>query len=241
MRTWVIGDIHGGLRALTQVLDRAPIEEKDRFIFLGDYVDGWSDNLNILEFLIEFSERFKCTFLRGNHDDLLLRYLTKQDDNPMWLAHGGAATKKNYDSASEAIIQKHIQFIKQLEYYKIDNQNRLFVHAGFTNVKGPQYEYFKVMVYWDRSLWELAQCLDPSLQPEDPNYPNRLKLFNEIYIGHTPVSKTEKCNPKNCVNIWNLDTGAAYRGSLTMMNIDTKEIWQSDPVWKLYPNEKGRN
>lgn len=241
MKTWVIGDIHGGLRALTQVLDRAPIEAKDHFIFLGDYVDGWSDNLNTLDFLMEFSEQFKCTFLRGNHDDLLLRYLTQQDDNPMWLAHGGAATKKNYDSASDAIIKKHIQFLKTLQFYHIDDENRLFVHAGFSNVKGPQYEYFKVMVYWDRSLWELAQCVDPTLTPEDSNYPNRLKLFHEIYIGHTPVSKTEKCNPKKCTNVWNLDTGAAYKGALTLMNIDTKEVWQSDPVHRLYPSEKGRN
>jgi serine/threonine protein phosphatase 1 len=41
MRTLVIGDIHGGLRAL-QILERAKVTTKDTLIFLGDYVDGWN-------------------------------------------------------------------------------------------------------------------------------------------------------------------------------------------------------
>ena len=43
-RTLVIGDIHGGLKALVQVLDRATINENDTLIFLGDYVDGFLIN-----------------------------------------------------------------------------------------------------------------------------------------------------------------------------------------------------
>lgn len=42
-------------------------------------------------------------------------------------------------------------------------------------------------------------------------------------------------------NVWNIDTGAGFKGKLTIMDADTKEFWQSDPVPELYPNEKGRN
>jgi serine/threonine protein phosphatase 1 len=45
----------------------------------------------------------------------------------------------------------------------------------------------------------------------------------------------------NCANIWNVDTGAAFKGPLTIMDIDSKEFWQSEPLPHLYPNEKGRN
>ena len=41
-KTYVIGDIHGGLRALQQVVDRARLRPEDRLIFLGDYVYGCS-------------------------------------------------------------------------------------------------------------------------------------------------------------------------------------------------------
>jgi serine/threonine protein phosphatase 1 len=39
-RKLVIGDIHGGLRALHQIMDRAKVTTDDTLIFLGDYVDG---------------------------------------------------------------------------------------------------------------------------------------------------------------------------------------------------------
>jgi serine/threonine protein phosphatase 1 len=41
--------------------------------------------------------------------------------------------------------------------------------------------------------------------------------------------------------VWNVDTSAAFKGPLTIMDIETKEFWQSEPLPNLYPNEKGRN
>ena len=83
--------------------------------------------------------------------------------------------------------------------------------------------------------------LDDKLSESDEKYPKRLKLFSEIYIGHTPVTRIGHTKPVNVANVWNVDTGAAFKGPLTIMDIDTKEIWQSDPVWTLYPEEEGRN
>ena len=42
-------------------------------------------------------------------------------------------------------------------------------------------------------------------------------------------------------NVWNLDTGGGYEGKLTVMDVETKELWQSDFVNTLYSNERGRN
>ena len=39
-RTFVIGDIHGGLKALLQVLNKLEVTAKDTLIFVEDYVDG---------------------------------------------------------------------------------------------------------------------------------------------------------------------------------------------------------
>ena len=52
--TYVIGDIHGGLRALKQVLALVPRTSEDLFVFLGDYVDGWSEASETVSFLIDF-------------------------------------------------------------------------------------------------------------------------------------------------------------------------------------------
>ncbi|MCW5520908.1 serine/threonine protein phosphatase [Aureitalea sp. L0-47] len=241
MRTLVVGDIHGGLRALEQVLERAQVSSNDKVIFVGDYVDGWSENAETIRFLMNFSESYSCVFLRGNHDELVYNFLKKGDDRAMWLAHGGQASKDSYAKLSEEEIEKHIAFYEALEYYHIDKENRLFLHAGFTNMHGPQHEYYPNMVYWDRTLWEMACSLDPDISSDNPFYPRRLTLFREIYIGHTPVTRIGEITPQQKANVWNVDTGAAFKGLLSIIDADSKEFWQSDPVWTLYPDEKGRN
>ena len=240
-RTLVIGDIHGGLRALNQVLEKANVTQKDTLIFLGDYVDGWSESPQVIDFLIGLSQKQNCIFIRGNHDELLLDWLQSNRDNPLWFEHGGQATVLAYTNVDEATKQKHIYFLKNLDNYYLDSSNRLFVHAGFTNLNGVTHEYFPKMFYWERTLWELAVALDKSMSSDALLYPKRLKLYSEIYIGHTPVTKINKIIPIQMANVWNIDTGATFLGPLTILDIDTKEYWQSDPLPQLYPDEKGRN
>lgn len=240
-RILVIGDIHSALKALEQVLQRAKITTNDTLIFLGDYVDGWSDAAETIEFLIDFKKTHKCIFIKGNHDELCLEWLQEGLDNPIWLQHGGAATLASYEKVSDETIDKHMEFYQNLENYHLDTENRLFLHAGFTNLKGVAHEFFPKIFYWDRTLWELATSMDQEMLKEDGRYPKRLKNYKEIYIGHTPISKIDAALPKKAANVWNIDTGAAFKGPLSIMDIDTKEVWQSDPVFKLYPNEKGRN
>jgi serine/threonine protein phosphatase 1 len=240
-KTYVIGDIHSGLRALEQVLEIIPKASDDLYIFLGDYVDGWSEASETVDFLIAFSEKNNCILLRGNHDELVYDFLKTKEHNPMWLNHGGEASKKSYANLSEEKLNRHLQFYEELQNYYIDTENRLYLHAGFTNLHGPQHEYFPHSVYWDRTLWEMVCSLDTSLSKNDMHYPKRLLLFDEIYIGHTPVTRIGKTEPVNFANVWNIDTGAAFKGPLSILEVNSKEIWQSDPVWRLYPDEEGRN
>lgn len=241
MRTLVIGDIHGGFKALEQVLKRAKITPKDNLIFLGDYVDGWSGSVETVSFLIELSRQNSCTFLRGNHDDLAYHWLKTGELNEMWLQHGGQSSIDVYQKLSEEELKPHLYFFESLRNYYIDKENRLFVHAGFTNMHGPEQEYSPNMVFWDRTLWETALSVDRSLSLENDCYPKRLKLFKEIFIGHTPTTRIGKTIPVNAINVWNVDTGAAFKGPLSAMDLDSKEVFQSDPVWTLYPDENGRN
>ena len=243
-KTFVIGDIHGGLKALVQVLERANISKNDTLIFLGDFVDGWSESPAVLDFLIALKEKQNCIFIRGNHDDLLLKWLCKDNDGfneRMWFNHGGEASALSYQNIENSTKEKHIQFLLSLQDYHLDDENRLFIHAGFTNVRGVKHEFFTRLFYWDRTLWETALAMDNQLSKDALTYPNRLKLYKEVYIGHTPVTKIDETIPVNKACVWNVDTGAAFQGKLTIMDVDTKEFWQSDNLPDLYPNEKGRN
>jgi serine/threonine protein phosphatase 1 len=243
-RKLVIGDIHGGLRALHQIMERAQVTADDTLIFLGDYVDGWSESPQVLDFLIELGKKQQCIFLRGNHDELLQDWLmgnTKNIDETMWYHHGGEATVMAYGIVTEDKKREHIDFLKNLDNYYHDSKNRLFIHAGFTNLNGINYEYFPKLFYWDRTLWETALALDESIPKSSELYPRRLNLYDEIYIGHTPVTRIGQTTPVRKACIWNVDTGAAFKGPLTIMDVDSKEFWQSEPLNVLYFNEKGRN
>ncbi len=241
-RTLVIGDIHSGLRALERVLEKAKVTTEDKIIFLGDYVDGWSTAVETVDFLIALKETHNCIYIRGNHDELCHDWLKEKKDNPIWFRHGGEATMTSYKRADDDTIAEHMRFYEGLENFHLDSDNRLFLHAGFTNLKGVEHEYFTKTFYWDRTLWELAQSLNPEMSKEDEYYPSRLKHYKEIYIGHTPISKKlSDVVPTMAANVWNIDTGAAFKGPLSLMDVDTKEIWQSDPVHTFYPEEKGRN
>ncbi len=243
-KTFVIGDIHGGLKALFQVLERAKVSKNDTLIFLGDFVDGWSESPSVLDFLIALEKTHNCIFIKGNHDDLLLQWLTgnKIDFNEqLWFQHGGKATAMAYEKISPSEKEAHITFLQSLQNYHIDAQNRLFVHAGFTNLKGVEQEYFKPLFYWDRTLWEMVLALDSKLDSGSLHYPKRLQLYSEIFIGHTPVTQIGNEVPISFANVWNVDTGAAFKGKLSIMDVDTKEFWQSDALPDLYPDENGRN
>lgn len=241
MRTFALGDIHGGYLALKQLVEKINLTKQDKLIFLGDYVDGWSQSPEVIDYLIELKSEFNVICIKGNHDELLENWLTEGKHNEKWLKHGGKATKKSYINQSEETKQKHLAFLNSLPYYYIDKQNRLFVHGGFTSLHGVGGEYYERYTSWDRTLWELALALNPDLTKDSPYYPKRLKLYSEIYIGHTPTTNYGKLLPMNRANVWNIDTGAAFKGAISALNIDTKEILQSTPVHLLYPTEKGRN
>lgn len=240
-RTLVIGDIHGGCKALKQVLERAEVTPSDQLIFLGDYVDGWSESSQIIQFLIELSEKQDCIFIKGNHDAWCEDWLAFGQKPDVWLFNGGKSTVESYADYSLEELDIHLEFFQRMKNYYIDDQNRLFIHAGYSSMHGPEKEVYSSNYRWDRTLWETAVAMDKKLQRNSELYPKRLLLYKEIFIGHTPTLDIGIKIPANKANIWNMDTGAAYTGSLSIMDIDTKQFWQSDPLPSLYPKEKGRN
>ena len=241
MRTFAIGDIHGGLKALIQVLNKIEVKDDDTLIFMGDYVDGWSESAQVIQFLKELSEKINCVFIKGNHDVWCEAWLKNEDVNPTWYMHGGKETMESYAGFSKEDKIEHLAFFENMPLYHLDDDNRLFLHAGFTSMHGVTREVFETTLYFDRTLWEMALTMDKRIEKDAAIYPKRLKHYKEIYIGHTPTTNFNVEVPMNAVNIWNIDTGAAFKGRLSGVNIDTKEVFQSDNLPALYPNETGRN
>lgn len=240
-RTLVFGDIHGGLKALEQLLERINIIENDTLIFLGDYVDGWSESAQVIDFLMELERNYQCIFIKGNHDAWCIDWLGMKQKSNVWMLNGGKETIESYSNHSAEQVLQHLNFFDRMKDFYVDAQNRLFIHAGFSSMHGPTKEIYSSNYSWDRTLWEMAVALDERIELENVFYPKRLKLFKEIYIGHTPTTNYEIQIPLNKANVWNIDTGAAFTGKLSCLDIETKEFWQSEALPSLYPNEQGRN
>lgn len=268
MTTYVIGDIHGGYKALVQCLERSDFDkEEDTLICLGDVCDGWSEVYECVEELLTINNLI-C--LKGNHDDSFNDWI-KYGLHPWNWLQGGDGTLTSYcknlnkemfigtnsfktDLNPGDLPESHIKFFQNQILYYIDHKNRMFVHGGFdrndyvSNLKITNPTDF----YWDRKLWNQAlSCKNDKLKTADD--------FTEIFIGHTTTMNwladgrfkhlRDESNPEGkritypieSGGIWNLDTGGGFAGKLTIMNVDTKEYFQSDYLPTLYINEKGRS
>jgi len=216
MKRFVIGDIHGAHKALIQCLKRSKFDKDvDQLIVLGDVVDGWPQVKESIEELLSIKN---LIYIKGNHDVWFQEWFITKIKNPIWTKQGGDATLKSYNETRVPL--SHIDLISSAKYYYIDHNNNVFVHGGFDWNNSIEDEKYYNLV-WDRDLFYYAAR----------NINIKISKYNEIFIGHTQLQQNM---PLNYSNLWNLDTAAGWTGCLTMLNIDTKEIFQSDSVMELY-------
>jgi len=264
-----MGDIHGGLKALLQVFERVNYNpEKDKLIMLGDYVDGWSESSEVIEYIIKLKKNNNpdnIITLLGNHDDWCKNWLLLGQAPNHWVSQGGQSTIDSYIKTGYIAEESHKKFFKECKLFYIDEQNRGFVHGGYVSRKGLGHEVYNANYYWDRDLWNLALMShgrkheEANLVKDGMSNGTRFERHKEVFIGHTSTlnwnykhngvlriqNENQKVGQKimtpiNACNVWNMDTGGGFGGKLTIMDIDTKEYWQSDLVGSLYPDETGR-
>ena len=88
---YAIGDIHGQRGMLEILFEKVPFQEDDEIIFIGDYIDRGPDSRGVVETVLEFKLTHpKTTFLRGNHEDLFLDYLSGKNEYQPGPGGGGA-------------------------------------------------------------------------------------------------------------------------------------------------------
>src|SRR6185312_3419405 len=251
MRTFVMGDIHGAHKALCQCLELAAFDkQRDELIQLGDIADGYI--AEIAECVDELLAIENLVAIKGNHDEWFNQYILTGYHPDRW-AQGGAATAKSYLRRAQKkpamlpssagyktalnpgdIPDTHQRFFQSQHLHHIDKRGNCYVHGGFDRTrpfKGQEPQIY----YWDRTLWLAALSFEAGARGKGGGKFGITSEFNKIFIGHTSTTNWKTDKPMQAANILNLDTGAGSGGRLTIMDVDSAQIWQSDTIRSLYP------
>jgi serine/threonine protein phosphatase 1 len=226
-KTFVIGDIHGAHKALLQCLERSGFnKDEDNLICLGDVCDGWPETKESINTLMSIRQ---LIYIMGNHDYWALEWMRGEFPGEIWSVQGGDATVRSYNGLPN---DSHKAFLENSSLYHLID-NTLFVHAGVQPEIDLNDQSSNTFL-WDRKLATSA------LELRTAKAEKQLTSFDEIYLGHTPIHAYGYNHPIKACEIWFMDTGAGWNGCLSMMDINSKDFFTSDPVPSLYPEDKGR-
>lgn len=226
MRIYSIGDIHGRVDLLADLLGMivsdaydAPNLEK-HLIYLGDYVDRGLQSREVIDLMVsDIPAGFEKSFLKGNHEEAMLKFLDGDSDGAMWLTFGGVSTMASYgvqvhedgpreerliesrQRLHEKLPEDHLTFLRLLEN-SIGFGDYYFVHAGVRpgvplEAQTPQDQ-----------MWIRERFLNSGA--------NHGKI---IVHGHT-ISDS----PVVRANRIGIDTGAYASGCLTCLVLEDDEI-----------------
>lgn len=226
LRAYAVGDVHGRLdllRGLIREIERdnaARPPARTYLVFLGDLIDRGPDSKGVIDYLLGPGLDFaRPIFLKGNHEEFLLRVLDGEEDAVLdWLTYGGFECAESYgvsrgstlNSTPAAIVKRLREAVPAAHRAFLDRMadtfrfgDYLFVHAG----------------------------IRPGL-PVDEQSPKDLRWIREGFLesradhglvvvhGHTIVERPEE-HPNRIA----LDTGAYRSGVLTAIGLDGPDRW----------------
>ena len=222
MRIYAIGDIHGRLDLLDDLSKRIQADLQSApgdvvTILLGDYVDRGGDSAGVLDRLSQRDFPTPIRALRGNHEDVMMRFF--EDDSVLddWRKFGGMETLHSYGvdvgdvmrgagyklahkNLLERIPEAHRRFLAETALSATEG-DYFFCHAGVRPGE-PLNRQNSHDLMWIRheflrfeGAWEKV-----------------------IVHGHTPVGA-----PEILPNRINIDTGAYATSNLTALVLEGAE------------------
>jgi serine/threonine protein phosphatase 1 len=224
LRIYAIGDIHGRLDLLNELLARISGDialrptARPLYVFLGDYIDRGPASCETIDRLIEHGATHESVFLKGNHELIAIKCLSDRGLFDQWLRLGGRETLVSYGVPAEtpvngmqiaelqsafhgALPQAHFRFFRDLKN-SFECGDFFFAHAG---VK-PNVELSRQKE--NDLLWIRGEFLSSK---DD---------FGKIVVhGHTPTREIE-VGP----NRINIDTGAFATGRLSCLVLEGEDL-----------------
>jgi serine/threonine protein phosphatase 1 len=220
-RVYAIGDVHGclpqliALKALIAADNAGRAAANVTIVYVGDYVDRGADSKGVLdEVRLPIAGVATTVHLKGNHEDMLERFLRDPFRAADWVSNGGLETLTSFgidgrmarmglgrdiirDELSAALGPERLEWLQNLSLsHQIGDY--FFCHAGIQ----------PGVALADQSPQDLLWIRDPFLK-------SRRDHGAMIVHGHTPGSEAELLP-----NRINLDTACFATGRLTAAVLD---------------------
>lgn len=204
-RDFVVGDLHGHYKDLTQALEKIKFNKnKDRLFSVGDMINRGPDNVKCLKLL---QKKWFFAVL-GNHEILMLNALMNDQCYPEWIKKGGhwfeELPPKKQDKIRR-LIKKYLSKLPHSLTIQSKNMSYGICHADPPrNWRRIQKNKCLKQLIWGRS--RIRQ-----------NYKKTVKNIDRVFVGHTNQKRV-----KILGNVIYLDT-AVYKqkGYLSLVNCIT--------------------
>ncbi len=208
-RLYCIGDIHGRLDLLEELhemirSDSADFGGSKTVVYLGDYIDRGAQSSMVLDLLAaQPLPGFEAVHLMGNHEQVMLDFLSQPMDAVAWLSFGGKSTLLSYgvglgkpvlpqnanllrDELEQKLPQKHFDFISNCREFYVQG-SYCFVHAGI-RPGIPMEDQVAEDLFWIREEFTRSRdCHEHivvhghTISPEVVNRPNRIGIDTGAY------------------------------------------------------------
>jgi serine/threonine protein phosphatase 1 len=242
MATVAIGDIHGNLSALEELLAKImpTMGQDDVLVFLGDYIDRGPDTRGCLERIVRLKEQAKCAVvtLLGNHEDWMLKTFRDPTSHSWVLGMEAFETIASYSPDAAETLRHELECAGMR---LITERVRIRYEVFFDLVPPRHLEFLKSLTLYHRT--PDVVCVhggirdDRPLNLHDPEtllwgpdgFPEGYHGQEAVVYGHWDNSViNETGRPGPCVKAngtFGIDT--ISRGVLTAMRFPDSQVIQS--------------
>lgn len=228
-RAYVIGDVHGKLDLLNELLgkihrdlERLPAK-RAILVFVGDLIDRGPDSAGVIELLRTYRRPgVKTIFLLGNHEEVMLRILDGDASHiSQWLKFGGAQCLASYgiDPAGLAAMSdaEAVAAIRSA----VPGEHSRFLHGFADSFRFGDYLIVHAGI---RPGIDLEQQLQSDLRwIREPFLGDRRDHGFVVIHGHTITEGIDE-RP----NRIGIDTGAYATGVLSALALHGADRWVLD-------------
>jgi len=234
-RTYVIGDVHGCIDELRELVGLLNLTSTDRLIFIGDLIDRGPNSVEVVRQVTRWSKEMEVKLILGNHEEKFLRYLKHVQE-------GSGNEKKmtgieEFPALHHALNDSEIEFLHQ-SYFSLylPEYNVMLVHGGlWGNMHFPMpktYTYDSVHSKFGKDLILLTKVryLNSlgkfvSLGSENAQDQFWAEQYNgdygHVYFGHQPFFGT---SPKQYRFATGVDIACVYGGCLIAVELGKGEV-----------------